>query len=145
MNNINEESTVTMENGAAMEGAQTSKGLAIFYKIQSVCCFTALLSLLGGIAAIGFEVSGVLYDIVLIFILIGMISSLIAAPVMIVKFVFKAALAAGKFGLSLPIIPVNFLLGYAFGFFTLGFLSVSMICCSGVITVYKYFTVLRYV
>ena len=145
MNKINEESTVTMENGAVMEGAQTSKGLAIFYKIQSVCCFTALLSLLGGIAVLGLKVRGILDEIAFIFIIIGMISSLIAAPVMIVKFVFKAALAAGKFGLSLPIIPVNFLLGYAFGLFTLGFLSMSMMFCSGIITVYKYFTVLRYI
>lgn len=145
MTSINEESTVTMENGAVTEAPQISNGLAIFYKIQSVCCFTALLSLLGGIGVLGFQFNGILGDISVIFILIGMISSVIAAPIMIVKFVIKATLAAGKFGLCIPIVPVNFLLAYAFGAMTFAFLSVGMIVGSGIITVYKYFTVLRYV
>lgn len=145
MTSINQESTVTMENGVMMEDVQVSNGLATFYKVQSVCCFTALLSLLGGIVGIGLEASGVLGSIAFIFVCIGIISSLIAAPVMIVKFVLKATLAAGKFGLGLPIIPFNFLIAFGLGFFTFGLLSIGMIFCSGIITVYKYFTVLRYV
>ena len=145
MTSINQESTVTMENGVMMEDVQVSNGLATFYKVQSVCCFTALLSLLGGIVGIGLEASGVLGSIAFIFVCIGIISSLIAAPGMIVKFVLKATLAAGKFGLGLPIIPFNFLIAFGLGFFTFGLLSIGMIFCSGIITVYKYFTVLRYV
>ena len=145
MEHMYENTTVEMENEVTAETTPISKGLAIFYKIQSVCCFTALLSLLGVLPVVGVELDGILSSLVFICILIGMVSSLIAAPIMIVKFVLKAGLAAGKFGLCIPVVPVNLLLAFAFGVFTAGFLAIAMILCSGIITVYKYFTVLRYV
>ena len=115
-----------------------------FDMTQRVCCFTALLALIGGIQIFILQWNGILGDIMGCCFLIGIFSAIIAAPIQLGKILVKATITAAKIGICIPIIPFNFILALFFGAITFGVCIPLLLVFSGVVTLHKYFTELRY-
>ena len=116
----------------------------IFDKIQSVCCFTALLAIIGGIQIFILQWNGILGDIMGMCFLIGALSALIAAPIKLVSILAKVIIAVSKVCICIPIIPLNLALLLVGVAITIGLGIPVLLVFSGVITLHKYFTELRY-
>lgn len=136
------ETTNVTQNETINSVTGIEKATGIFYKVQTVCCFTSLLSLLGAIFFMLGE-NSILLNASWICLLLGMISMIIAAPIRIIKVWISLIIGVAKFCVAIPVIPVNFILALFFGGLTIGVGFFGVVIFGGVITMKKYFEEMR--
>lgn len=136
------ETTNVTRNETINSATGIEKASGFFYKVQTVCCFTSLLSLLG---AIFFMLGGnsILLNASWICILLGMVSMIIAAPIRIIKVWISLIIGVVKFCVAIPVIPVNFIFAFFFGGLTIGVGFFGVVIFGGVITIKKYLEEMR--
>ena len=136
------ETTNVTENETINEVTGIEKATGIFYKVQTECWFTSLLSLLGTIFFVLIDISFFQNSAVILW-LLGIVSMVIAAPVRIIQVWGKFIIGVGRFCLGIPIIPINFLFAFFFGSLSIIIGMFGVVTFGGVITVKKYLEEMR--